>query len=135
LVNTISYGYAVAVPYVDDVKTRGMGLYFLKGVLVGYEFTSSLPEDKTRFDDTKIPQIQRGQTTRAEVLALLGQPGGMYVYPLIKDQSGIALVYFFVDTDRHAFGATVKQRQKLLAVTIDGQSVVSDVAYTASEPK
>ena len=59
-VTTISYGYAVAVPYVDDVKTRAMGLYFLKGVLVGYEFTSSFPEDKTRFDDTKLDNPKPG---------------------------------------------------------------------------
>ncbi len=54
---------------------------------------------------------------------------------MIKDQSGVALVYLFIDTDRHPFGATVKQRQKLLTVSLDAQGVVSDVAYTASEPK
>lgn len=132
---TLSYGYAVAVPYVDDVKTRAMGFYLLRGVLVGYEFTSSFEEDKTRFDDAKIPQIQRGQTTRQEVIALLGQPGGIYVYPMIKEQSGVGLVYLFIDTDRHPFGFTVKQRQKLLIVSCDGQGIVSDVQYTASDPK
>ena len=42
-VSTLSYGHALAVPYVDDVKTGVMGFYFLKGVLVGYEFTSAPP--------------------------------------------------------------------------------------------
>jgi len=134
-VTTLSYGYALAVPYVDDVKTRAMGFYFLNGVLVGHEFTSSFDEDKTRFDDSKIGQIQQGQTTRQDVIALVGQPGGMYVYPLIKDKSALALVYLFIDSDRHPFGFTVRQTRKLLIVSIDSQGVVSDVQYTASAPK
>jgi hypothetical protein len=134
-VTTLSYAYALAVPYVDDVKTRAMGFYFLNGTLVGYEFTSSFDEDKTRFDDSKIRQIQRGQTTRQDVIALFGRPGGMYAYPLLKDKDAIALVYFFIDSERHPFGATVKQTRKLLVVPIDRQGVVSDIEYTASEPK
>src|SRR2546425_7830937 len=39
---TLAYSYALAYPYVDDVKMRAMGFYFLRGVLAGYEFTSSL---------------------------------------------------------------------------------------------
>ena len=134
-VTTLSYGYALAVPYVDDVKTRAMGFYFLNGTLVGYEFTSSFDGDKTRFDESKIGNIQRGQTTRQDVIALFGRPGGMYAYPLLKDKDAIALVYFFIDSERHPFGATVKQTRKLLVVPIDRQGVVSDVEYTASEPK
>lgn len=132
---TLSYAYALAVPYVDDVKTRAMGFYFLKGVLVGYDFTSSFDEDKTRFDDSKIGRIQRGQTRRQDVTALFGKPGGLYVYPLIKDKASLALVYYFIDSERHPFGATVKQSRKLLVISVDGQGVVTDFEYTASEPK
>jgi hypothetical protein len=133
-ITTLAYGYSLAMPYVDDVKTRGMGFYFLNGVLVGYDFTSSFPEDKTRFDDGKVPQIERGRSTRQDVVALLGQPSGMYAHPLIKDKESTGLVYLFVDTDRHPFVVGVKQRRKLLIVTCDGQGVVTDVAYSTSEP-
>src|SRR2546428_5723092 len=88
---TLAYSYALAYPYVDDVKMRAMGFYFLRGVLAGYEFTSSFKEDKTRFDEGKISHIQRGQSTRQDVVSLLGQPTGMYGYPLIKEKEGVGL--------------------------------------------
>ncbi len=55
---------------------RGQGFYFWNAVLVGHEFTSSFDEDKTDFDASKVQQIKSGETTEAEVLALLGKPQG-----------------------------------------------------------
>lgn len=134
-VTTAAYSYALAMPYVDDVKVRAMSFFFVKGVLVGYNFTSSFDEDKTSFDDSKIPGIERGRTTRNDLIATFGQPGGWYTYPLIKDAAGTALVYFFIDSNRHPLGATVRQKTKLLVVSIDGQGVVTDVDYTTTAPR
>jgi hypothetical protein len=44
-------------------------------------------------------------------------------------------VSYFVDSERHPFGFTVRQSRKMLVVSIDGQGVVSDVEYTASDRK
>jgi len=72
---TVSYAYAVGTPFVDDVPARASGFYFLNGVLVGYEYLSSFREDKTDFDETKVQQIKKGETTRWRVIELFGQPG------------------------------------------------------------
>jgi hypothetical protein len=132
---SMAYSYALAVPYVDEVKVRAMGFFFFADVLVGYNFTSSFDEDKTRFDDTQVPTIERGRMTRSDLIALFGTPGGFYRYPLIKDKTATAFVYFFIDSNRHPMGATVRQKTKLLVVSLDAQGVVSDVEYTTTAPK
>ena len=132
---TLSYAYALAYPYVDDVKVRAMGFYFLRGVLAGYEFTSSFKEDKTRFDEGKVAQIRRGESKRDDIVVLLGQPTGLYSYPLIKEREAVGLVYFFIDSERHPFGATVKQSRKFLIVSCDNSGIVTDITYDSSEPK
>jgi len=133
---TLSYAYAVGTPYVDDVPTRASGFYFLDDRLVGYEYLSSFKEDKTDFDSAKIGQIKRGETTRVQVIALLGQPGGVYVYPLIKARGDLAMVYLFLDATRHPLvGFTAKTRLKKLIVTLDDAGLVTDVDYTESNPK
>src|SRR2546423_5502222 len=105
---TLSYAYALAYPYVDDVKVRAMGFYFLRGVLAGYEFTSSFKEDKTRFDEGKVLQIRCAESKREDVVVLLGHPTGFCSFPLIKEKKAVGLAYVFIDCERHRFGHAVK---------------------------
>ena|SRR5690242_3876074 len=79
--NVLSYAYAAGASSLAGGVTpsRGQGFYFLNGVLVGHDFTSSFDEDRTDFDGTKAKQIKRGVTTEADVLSLLGKPQGVIV--------------------------------------------------------
>ena len=51
---------------------RAASFYFMDGVLVGYEFVSSFKEDHTDFDESKVSEITKGETTIEEVEGFLG---------------------------------------------------------------
>src|SRR2546429_640829 len=97
-VKTASYAYSAAIPFSPGGRAvRAETFYFTNGVLVGYDFLSSFSDDRTDFDQTKVRQIERGKTTRENVITLLGKPGGAYVYPMIPRKDESAMVYLFFD--------------------------------------
>jgi outer membrane protein assembly factor BamE (lipoprotein component of BamABCDE complex) len=127
---TMSYAFATTTgaPVRDGVvPTRGQGFYFLDDKLAGYDFVSSWKEDQTDFDGAKIREIKKGTSTRAEVLKLIGRPGGRYAYPMIPNQNEQADVYLYAETRGGPFN--VKFYQKHLVVTYDERGVVSNVDY------
>ncbi len=111
-----------------------MAFYFVKSVLVGYEYTSSFDEDKTDFDEARVNLVKKGETTSARLIELLGVPGGRYNYPMIKEQDGSALVYLYTRTDQHPIGGVKGTRRKILIVTFDPAGKVSDVTLNISAP-
>jgi hypothetical protein len=128
----LSYAYAEGGPSLAGgvVPSRGQGFYFLDGILVGHDFTSSFGEDKTDFDIAKVKQIREGQATEASVVDLLGKPHGVYLYPLVKDRSDRAVVYQYQQTRGTAFN--LKFYNQLLVVTLDSNGVVKIVELTST---
>lgn len=134
-VKIISYAYAprgVEGIFVGGIlsNARGLDFYLLNDVLVGHVFTSSMREDLTDFDDSKIGQIVKGRSTRTDVTALLGRPGGHFIYPMIETQSGEAAVYQYSQVSPGLFGPNIFW--KSLVVTFDGSGLVTDVEYSSS---
>jgi hypothetical protein len=129
---TLSYAYATTASSAPGgvVPTRGQGFYFWRDVLVGHDFTSSFSEDKTDFDATKAQQIKRGETTESAVVALLGGPHGIYVYPLIGDKEARAAVYLYQETKGSAFN--LQFYHQILVIQFDGAGVVKEVEFTAT---
>ena len=72
LVTTLRYAYAEARSIAVPVRT--MAYAFHEGRLVGFDYMSSFAADQTAFDELAAKRITRGETTRAEVLDLVGQP-------------------------------------------------------------
>jgi len=131
-VKTLVYAYAEGAASLAGgvVPARAQGFYFMNGVLVGHEFTSSFEQDKTDFDASKVQQIAKGQATEPSVIALLGKPQGAYRYPLIKDRAGRGLVYLYQQSRGTAFN--MKVYNQLLVVALDEQGVVRDVEFSSS---
>src|SRR5262245_42304770 len=98
-VKTIVYMYATKVGESAAVSgvtgARATGFYFVDLVLVGHEFTSSFEKDHTNFDETNTTQIKKGETTEAQVIALMGQPTGNYMFPLVQQKDEKGLVYLY----------------------------------------
>ncbi len=130
LVRSVSYSYAssVGTPLVEGVTPgRTMGFAFVDDVLVGYEFVSSFKDDHTDFDEAKAKEIKKGEATRSRVVELLGPPHGLATWPLTKERSAKALIYWYLQVKPVA-----KIYQKRLVVTLDANDVVSDMEFAAS---
>jgi outer membrane protein assembly factor BamE (lipoprotein component of BamABCDE complex) len=135
-IKTASYAYASTggTAAAEGVTpARSQGFYFFENKLVGYEFTSSWKEDSSNFDSDKISQIKKGESTRSDVVRLLGNPGGRYIYPVIPNKDESAINYLYNQTKGSAFN--LKFYQKVLIVTFNKQGVVTNVEYTESGQK
>lgn len=135
-VKTVAYSYASATAGTGlggITPGRTIGFFFADDVLVGYKFISSYEEDRTDFDETKLGQIEKGRTTRAQVEELLGRPGGMYAYPMIKNKSERGLVYSYMRMTSGPFSVNIYQKE--LVVVFDSNGVVTDVEFSTSGEK
>jgi outer membrane protein assembly factor BamE (lipoprotein component of BamABCDE complex) len=129
---TVSYVYASmgGQPLnAGATAARAAGFYFLDDVLVGHEFVSSWAEDHTNFDESRVKDIARGKSTRADVIQLMGKPGGYHAFPLIKDKSGEAALYAYMEVK----GFTPFRKE--LRVTFDSAGVVTDVEFSSTGTK
>jgi hypothetical protein len=85
-VTTLQYTYAEMRSTV--VPVRVMTYTFHEGRLVGFDYSSSFVVDETAFDESVAKKIKRGETTRAEVLALAGRPTGQFIYQFVPGDVG-----------------------------------------------
>lgn len=126
-VKTLSYSYAESPSDVKTVPVRVMVFMFADGILVGHQYLSSFSDDPTDFDETRVGQITRGQTTAAHVVDLIGRPAGEFIHPLAKATDGRAYVYNYSLTQTDAASGRLTTRVKTLIVNFDTAGVVSDV--------
>lgn len=96
------------------------------GIVVGEEYNSSYAKDKTEFDLGKMPQIKKGMP-ESDVIALMGKPSGILIYPLVKDKAGRGLVYGY-SYARFA-GMLTSENNHLLIVSLDANGLVTEVVY------
>lgn len=135
-IKTSSYAYAStggAAAAEGVTAARSQGFYFFNNKVVGYEFTSSWKEDSTNFDSGKVSQIKKGESTRSDVVRLLGNPGGKYIYPVIPNKGEDAVNYLYNQTTGSAFN--LKFYRKQLIVTFNNQGVVTNIEFTESGQK
>lgn len=106
---------------------RYVSVQFWNGVAVGLLYNSTFEDDKTDFDEAKVAQIVEGHTRIDEVKALLGDPPGRLVYPLVEDQQEKGLLYVFVDMRPSRF------HSESLKVFYGPDGVVTDVEFASSK--
>lgn len=127
-VHDVNYFSAENPKFWGMLIERRFGTYsFYNDTLVGIQFTSSYASESTKFDTDKIASIQKGKTTRAEVVALLGDPSGEVIYPVIADTKGRGLVYSY-NWGRFA-GIFTSFTSNLLVVSVDENNVVTNVSF------
>jgi hypothetical protein len=134
-IDFIRYAYAATggEPLEEGViPARAMVFFFTNGVLVGEDFASSFKSDHSNFDDTKVPSIVKGQSTRADVIRLLGPPTGRYIPPVVKATSGEAVGYSYGTTRGSAFTG-LKVAKKALIVSFDEKGQVSNLEFTSTK--
>jgi len=133
---TMSYAYASgrgSAAYKGVTAARGQGFYFFQNKLVGHDFSSSWKVDSTDFDESKISGIKEGNTTIHEVIELLGNPDGEYIYPLATNETEKAKVYLYSQVKGSVFN--MKLYRKVLILTHDENGIVTEVEYESSGEK
>lgn len=106
---------------------RAMTFSTYNDVMVGEQFISSFKDDGTDFDAAKVGLVIKGRSSRADVIAVFGPPGGQATYPIISSKGDTAIVYAYVQTTGGPFN--LKFYQKVLTVSLDANDMVSDVQY------
>src|SRR5262249_14804436 len=127
---TLTYSYASAggTPLVDGVTpARTIGFLFRGSLLVGYQFVSSFRDDHTDFDESRVKDIRKGETTEAQVQAMLGRPAGFVRYPIVKEETHRSLVYMYTQVKGSAFN--LKVHIERLVVDLAPNGVVADVQF------
>lgn len=136
-VKSMVYSYATVggEPLEEGVTAaRAMAYYFHNDKSVGQEFISSFKSDNSNFDETKIAAIDKGKTTRAEVVQLMGPPSASLIPPMVKETSGEAIGYVYATTRGGAFSG-FKIFRKVLKIAFDEGGRVSDIDYSSSGSK
>ena len=128
LVTTLRYAYAEARSTV--VPARSMVYSFHEGRLVGFDYSSSFAADQTAFDESFVKRIKRGETTRAEVLDLVGKPTGQFIYPssYATTPGRHADVYGYSRSEKLPSGVTLETTTKVLIITFDDRDVVLETS-------
>jgi hypothetical protein len=118
----------------DQVAARAMVYTFSGGRLVGFDYSSSFAADQTTFDESAVKRIKRGQTTRAETLALLGKPTGQFIYPsaYAPVPGRHTDVYSYSRTERTSAGETLQQVSRVLALVFDERDVVVETSLVTT---
>lgn len=125
-IHTLSYAYASMgnqSKTVGVTPVHGLTLVFNEGKLVSKAYMSNMKEDATDFDDSKVPLIEVGKTTLAQVNTMFGPAPGESIFPAIKQPVGRAAIYNYQEMR----GFTPSH--KVLMVVFDPQGMVADVDY------
>ncbi len=113
---------------------RGLTYYFYNDTLIGQEFISSFKSDNSNFDEKRVEDIKKGQTTRADAIKLLGEPTATFIPPMVKETSGEAIGYTY-QAVRGGLFSGIKNSVKVLRISFDDKGFVSDIDYTSSDNK
>ena len=136
-VKSITYVYASSGGEASEAgvtPARGLTYYFYNDMLVGQEFLSSFKADSSNFDETKVERIRKGETTRAEVIQLLGAPTASFVPPMARSSSGETIGYAYAAAHAGLFTG-FKASVKSLRVSFDDRGLVSEVDYSSAGNK
>lgn len=126
LKKSVTYANAQAGdPDPDAMGARSQVFYFLNGVLVGMDYASSFEVDATKFNPDRIAQIKKGQSTKSDVIRLLGPGDGLYAPPLIPASAYRGLVYIYTPTSDIQHASSRK-----LVIIYDRKGVVTDLKYS-----
>ena len=133
-VKSITYVYASTGSEPSEggvIPARGLTYYFYQESLVGEEFLSSFKSDSSNFDEAKVESIRKGQTSRPEVIQMLGAPTALFIPPMVKSTAGEAIGYTYQATRGGLFSG-FKVMFKSLRISFDDGGLVSEVDYASA---
>ncbi len=125
---TITYAYAHSGAKsleTNVVASRAQSFSFHKDKLISTEYISSFAEDHTDIDLKNISQLEKGKSTKDDVIKIFGAPGGYSIYPAISDKEGLSMNYAISKTIQK--GLSFKVHTKMLNITLNKQNIVTNI--------
>ncbi|HKZ57898.1 MAG TPA: hypothetical protein VJ024_09370 [Thermodesulfovibrionales bacterium] len=128
---TVCYAYAKAsgkTLYKGVNPGKAICFDFYNDYLVGYSFISSFKTDNTNFDESRISLIKKDRTTKNEVIEILGEPSGISIYPITKNENETEFYYVYA----HERTSKVSKNKsniflKELNILLNEYNVVSEI--------
>ncbi|GAC1622382.1 MAG: hypothetical protein NVS9B10_06270 [Nevskia sp.] len=108
-----------------DARTTVLGFRFFRDKLVGYYALNTVDDVRAGPDEAKLASLVKGRSTQQDVLALLGQPTGRYVYPVIARAGDEMLTYEHVAQGRDG----KYEAKKFLQVLFDAEGRLVDYRF------
>ena len=109
------------------VPAKILSLSFSDNKLVGQYFLSSFKLDNTDFDDSKASMIKKGETSYSEVIAMLGNPTGVRIAPLVSLPSVKGISYGISVTKKRVIGSGSDSSKKMIDIEFDDKNIVSKI--------
>ena len=118
-----------------NMKYRTLTGEFIGNLLNGYIFQSSFENDSTSFDESKRLSLKRNETSKKEVLSILGKPPGIVRLPTmlnitpleqpIFDESEVWIYWFpeFLSKNNEDY------IEKKLILKFNEKGILTDLAY------
>jgi hypothetical protein len=128
--------YLYAYANMASAQSRLLDLEFRNGLLNAYYFLSSFDHDKTLIQADGFSQIKKGESTKADVMRLLGEPHGKAVSPTehmdFKDRAakGAEVWVWTAMGSVSTFGAAYggqKVTSSSIYLVFDANGVVTDI--------
>lgn len=123
---SLTYVYAdrsATLLYGGPPTAKSVTFIFWNDTLVGYNYISNFDADSSNFDESRIGALEKGKSLKPDVVALLGQPTGRRIYPLIRDNGNEVFIYEYVALTRG------ERRTKTLGIIFTSDGAVADYAF------
>lgn len=110
-------------------KVKVVVFSFWNDTLVFYNFVSSFQDDSSDFDETRIAEIRKGQSTKAAIVQLFGPPTGRAIYPAVQSEANEKYMY------NYAQPRGGQRYSKRLEILFGAEGSVMDYRFVSdSEP-
>lgn len=125
-VHYLSYFHSKgAAFYGVEGKMRYLSYLFYNDKLVGIEKSSRFDEDSTDFDVDKAKTIKNGMT-RQQVVGILGNPSGEFIYPIAKNPGDTGIAYYNIAVRPVPFAGSL-QTDHEARISLNNNNEVDDV--------
>jgi hypothetical protein len=116
------------------VPDRSLAVDFVGDRLVAYVFHSTYEKDHTDFDDSKVDQIKKGETSLRTVVGWLGEPHSRVGYPHTDHETDLRVMYNYFQKEKVG-KMIVLAAKKVLLLTAGADGIITDIKFTKSSSK
>lgn len=134
-IGTLDYLYVVSEWNGDDQlhRKKTCSFFFSGGHYLGYQFDTGFQEEQAPLEEQKLSQLVKGQTSKANALAMFSAPTSALRYPATpegKSTAGDSIVSY--EYNRYSAHGTTDSYQFLL-LTFDANDVLKRVDFESRE--